>query len=443
MSDFLGKKGFNRTTKIHNSGSMDRLYRPLYIGAISIYRLVVRVIALFNYKVALGVKGRQHWQSKLRAGLVNRKSGQLSYWFHCASLGEFELALPVIQEVRRRSGEEAYIVVSFFSPSGYEARNNHPDIDLCTYLPTDTASNALEIFDLVMPHCIILVKYEFWYFMLREARKRVVSVHVIGARFRSQMIYFTHLKGFYKSLFRWIDGWFVQDRPSMELLQSFGIQYVKFYGDTRIDRTKSIADQQYTFDAILKWKNNMPVFIMGSVWERDLEVLEPVLTEISKTHKILIAPHEMTESFLVHIESIFPGEALRYSHHQNVTNPEINKILIIDHVGDLAKMYRYGEVAYVGGAFGSGLHNIYEPLAHGIPVIFGPKVNHFPEASEVIIAEVGRSIKTTEDFMVTWKYFQEQNSEEMKDRIDAFLRPSIGASKKIVADIFSTTRILE
>lgn len=418
---------------------MVRLYQFIYSGAIIIYRPLVRIIALFNYKVALGVKGRQGWPDKIKAVLLNRMPGQKTFWFHCASLGEFELALPVIQEVKRQSEIEAYIVVSFFSPSGYEARNNHPDIDLCTYLPTDTSSNAIKIFDLIKPQSIILVKYEFWYFMLREAHNRKIPVHVIGARFRPQMIYFTYLKGFYKSLFNWIEAWFVQDQISKELLQENGIQNVWFYGDTRIDRTKSIVEQNITFDSVLKWKNGQPVLILGSVWPKDLEVLEPILSEILKTHKILIAPHEINESFLSYIETIFPGETLRYSHYQNVLNPEANKLLIIDYVGDLAKLYRYGEIAYVGGAFGSGLHNIYEPLAHGLPVIFGPKVNHFPEASEVIKINIGRSINTAEGFILAWQYFQEEESTVMKERIDSFLLPSMGSSKRIVEKIFNTS----
>lgn len=418
---------------------MVRLYQFIYSGAIAIYRPLIQIVALFNYKAALGVKGRQGWQDKMKAVLLNRMPGQKTYWFHCASLGEFELVLPVIQEVKRRFDVDAYIVVSFFSPSGYEARNNHPDIDLCTYLPTDTSSNAVRIFDLVQPQRIILVKYEFWYFMLREAHKRAIPVYVVGARFRRQMIYFTYLKGFYKSLFSWIDGWFVQDQSSKELLQEYGVQNVQFYGDTRVDRTKSIAGQNFTFDAVFKWKHEQPVFIMGSLWPKDLEVLEPILSEILKTHKILIAPHEITESFLSDIEALFPGEALRYSHYQNVLSPEVNKLLIIDHVGDLAKLYRYGQIAYVGGAFGSGLHNIYEPLAHGLPVIFGPKVNHFPEASEVIKINIGRSIKSAEDFMQAWEYFQEEDSTVLKERIDSFLLPSIGSSKRIVEKICNTT----
>jgi len=402
---------------------------------ISIYGVMIRVAALFNYKVALGMKGRENWFLKLQGALEIRKPRQSTFWFHCASLGEFELALPVIQEIKKRSDVDGFIVVSFFSPSGYEARKDHPDLDVCTYLPIDTPSNAVQIFDLIRPQWVMLVKYEFWYYMLREAHRRSVSVYVIGARFRRQMIYFTYLKGFYMSLFKWIEGWFVQDHESLVLLSEYGISNVRFYGDTRVDRTKSIAEGVYTFEAVKHWKDKQPVLVLGSVWPKDLEVLTPILPKVLKTHKLMIAPHEMDEAFLSHIESIFPGETLRYSHYSNVAHPEKNKVLIIDHVGDLAKLYRYGEIAYIGGAFGSGLHNIYEPLAHKLPVIFGPKVYQFPEAGEVVASDIGRSIKSSEEFLSAWQFFMTTEPDFLKDRIDTFLSPSIGAAYKIICDI--------
>jgi len=350
----------------------------LYQVGISFYSAFIQFISVFNEKARLFVQGRKNWQANLKSKI---DTGAKYIWFHCASLGEFEQGRPVIEELKNQFPEYK-IVLTFFSPSGYEIRKNYPLADVVTYLPIDTKSNATAFLNMVNPEKVFFVKYEFWYFYISELKKRNIQLFIISAIFRENQQFFKETpvgKWYRKMLFK-VEHFFIQNEKSGELLKTVGISNFTVSGDTRFDRVATIANSAKEIPVVEKFKGDSLLIIAGSTWKPDEELLAEFINQSGL--KFIIAPHEVSEGNINRIHQLLKKPAISFS---KVTESEIDRfqVLIIDSVGLLSSLYRYGNLAYIGGGFGVGIHNILEAATFGLPVIFGPNYKKFKEAVDL------------------------------------------------------------
>jgi 3-deoxy-D-manno-octulosonic-acid transferase len=351
----------------------------LYNFAIFFFRTAVSSVSVFHSKAKAFVTGRKGIFDYLEKTLSTNKSPVI--WIHCASLGEFEQGRPIIEMIKR---ETPYykVLITFFSPSGYEVRKDFPLADAVTYLPYDTAANARRFVEIAKPVLAIFIKYEFWYHYSQVLRTRKIPLISISSIFRKDQFFFSSLGGFYRRILRNFSHFFVQNHESVKLLKSIGITAVTMSGDTRFDRVNHIAKNAEGVSEAVAFKNNQQVFVVGSCWPEDLQVLIPFINE--RRLKFIIAPHEVTESQLNSLERSLMVRSIRLTHAKSIS-PDAYDVLIVDTIGVLSKLYRYGEFAYVGGAFGKGLHNILEAACYGVPIFFGNKnYSKFKEANDLI-----------------------------------------------------------
>lgn len=350
----------------------------LYNLGLFAMRLGFRVAALFNSKAAAFVKGRKGIFDDLRTSLPKMDGPVV--WVHCASLGEFEQGRPVI-EMLKKEYSDISVLLTFFSPSGYEVRKNYPLANVF-YLPWDTASNAEKFVDIVKPILAVFIKYEFWYHYSRVLKNHHLPLLSISAIFRPQQVFFKSYGSFYRGILKNFDYFFVQNEASQKLLRSIGFENTIVAGDTRFDRVYAVVNQAENIPLAEKFKGGQKTMIVGSCWREDLDVLLPTINEGNV--KFIIAPHEITESFLQTIERSIKVPSLRYSRADD-SNVEGCQVLIIDNVGMLSQLYKYGEFAFIGGAFGKGLHNILEAACYGVPIFFGNRnFEKFQEAVDLI-----------------------------------------------------------
>jgi 3-deoxy-D-manno-octulosonic-acid transferase len=351
----------------------------LYNTGLFFLRLGFRIAAIFHKKANTFVKGRSSIISKIEAAFQGH-SGALA-WVHCASLGEFEQGRPVI-ELLKKEHPNIKILLTFFSPSGFEVRKNYKYADHVFYLPWDTASNADRFVSAVNPTVAIFVKYEFWYHYSKALKTRNVPLISISTIFRPEQLFFKSYGGFYRSILQNYDYFFVQNDVSLKLLQTIGIDRCTIAGDTRFDRVYAVVQEGGEIPIAAKFKANQKTIVVGSCWQEDLNVLVPMINEDKM--KFIIAPHEISEPFLQTIEREIQVKSIRYSQAAS-KNLEEYQVLIIDNVGMLSRLYRYGEFAFVGGAFGKGLHNILEAACYGVPIFFGNRnFQKFQEAVDLI-----------------------------------------------------------
>ncbi|HEY0743952.1 MAG TPA: glycosyltransferase N-terminal domain-containing protein [Chryseosolibacter sp.] len=353
----------------------------IFVYNVSIFALslLLKTASLFHPKAKAFVTGRRRVLTSIKTSLKENTSPVV--WVHCASLGEFEQGRPVIEAIK--SSYPAHkIVLTFFSPSGFEVRKNFPLADFVFYLPWDTKSNARQFVEVVNPRLAIFIKYEFWYHYSAELRKRNIHLLSVSSIFRDSQIFFKPHGGLHRRILKNFSWFFVQNQESIKLLNSIGLKNITRAGDTRFDRVRKIQKASERIDMVERFKNNQKVFVIGSSWPQDHDVLLPFINE--NRLKFIIAPHEIHESTLKELEAGLQVKAIRYS-RANEKNVEDASVLIIDNVGMLSKLYRYGEFAYVGGAFGKGLHNILEAASNGIPILFGNKnYEKFQEAVDLI-----------------------------------------------------------
>ncbi len=351
----------------------------LYNLAIYIASFILQIIAFFNSKIGLFIYGRKNVFSDLEKDITEHDA---TIWIHSASLGEFEQGLPIIEKLKL-----AYptykIVVSFFSPSGFEVIKNTTKADVVTYLPLDTPRNARRFIKLVQPKIAIFVKYEIWPNMLNELSNNSIPILLISAIFRSNQIYFKWYGGFMRNALQKFTHIFIQDGESKKLLSSIGLENTSINGDTRFDRVSEFKQQDNSLEFMDRFKQNYPCFVMGSTWPKDEEILIDYINTSSHKMKYVIAPHEIKTKEIERLrESIHKNTVLLSESSENdMGNAEI---LIVDTIGLLTKIYSYADMAYVGGAFAKGLHNTLEPAVFGIPVLIGPDFAGFKEAEELV-----------------------------------------------------------
>jgi 3-deoxy-D-manno-octulosonic-acid transferase len=366
----------------------------LYDASIRAYTGVIGIAALFNPKAALWVKGRKNiWQE-----LANSCKGHANIvWFHCASLGEFEQGRPVI-EAFRSDFPEHKILLTFFSPSGYEVRKNYSGVDFVFYLPADTIANAKHFMQIVNPVLAVFVKYEFWFNYLKVLKFNKIPVLVISSVFRPQQHFFKWYGSFFRKGLQHISWFFVQNMKSQLLLQSIGINNVTVSGDTRFDRVAAIARNPVIYSEVENFCGKSDVIICGSTWPADDEIIWKLIDQSPANAKFIIAPHEVHQARIAGLLQKSKGKAVLFSDLKNET-AETKNILIINNIGILSHLYKYGRIAYIGGGFGAGTHNILEAATFGLPVFFGPNHLQFTETVELIRAGGAFGISNAQEFV--------------------------------------------
>jgi 3-deoxy-D-manno-octulosonic-acid transferase len=354
----------------------------LYYISIQLYYVAARIISPFNHKAKLWVHGRR--QQKV-APL------QSSIWFHFASLGEFEQGRPVLEAVKPQYPQHP-VVITFFSPSGYEIRKNTPLADAVYYLPLDTAGNARDFIETINPAVAVFTKYEYWYHFFNELHKQQVPLFVISAIFRPQQAFFKWYGGLHRQMLSKVSRFFVQDEASAQLLTGINISNVLVSGDTRFDRVWTNAQAPKALPVIARFKNSHSVLVAGSTWPPDEDLLPPLIKHYPDW-KFIVAPHEINEDKLNRLTGQLAGcRFIRYSQIHDGIDLQAYQVLVIDNIGMLSSLYQYGEIAYIGGGFGAGIHNTLEAAAFGLPVIFGPNYGKFKEARDLVKLQAGFSI---------------------------------------------------
>ncbi|WP_052184230.1 3-deoxy-D-manno-octulosonic acid transferase [Psychroserpens sp. Hel_I_66] len=353
----------------------------MYNLGISLLSFFLKLISPFNSKIKLGVDGRKKTFKILASSI---KDGDRTFWFHCASLGEYEQGLPVFEILRERYPIHK-IVLTFFSPSGYEIRKNTTVADVVAYLPLDTTKNAKRFLDLVNPEFTIFVKYDIWANLLLELKRRQKRAILISANFRRNQIYFKSYGDKQKRALFAFEHIFTQNEISKSLLNSINYNSVTITGDTRFDRVSNQLLIDNEIDFISRFKGRSTCLVIGSSWEEDESILIPYINaNASENLKFIIAPHEINSR---HIQSIVSKLSTKNILFSERTDKDLNDfdVFVIDTIGLLSKIYSYADIAYVGGAMGkTGLHNILEPAVFGVPIIIGKNHSKFPEASNMI-----------------------------------------------------------
>ena len=395
--------------------------RLIYNLAISGYGFLIKTVSLFNSKARLWVKGRQNIWLELES--FKRKDLPL-YWFHCASLGEFEQGRPLMEGLRQK--EDCQIVVSFFSPSGYEVRKNYEGADLVFYLPLDTKSNASKLINTLRPTRAFFIKYEFWANYIAALKSQKIEVFLVSGLFRSNQIFFKWYGGFFRKVLEAFNQIYVQNNKSAELLKSIGVNSV-VSGDTRFDRVMRNAQNVQKIPLIEAFLQGEQAFVVGSSWSEDDNVIFPLINSSEFTDKVIIAPHEINESRLEKIEQGIQKKTVRYSLF-SAKNLE-NQVLIIDNIGMLMNVYAYAKIAYVGGGFRTGLHNILEPACFGVNVMFGPNHQKFPEAKLFMEHKVGFETSTFDELSASYIKLSEKDN---RDAVLAFMQSNTGATEQIL-----------
>ncbi|HRX32380.1 MAG TPA: glycosyltransferase N-terminal domain-containing protein [Tenuifilaceae bacterium] len=409
----------------------------LYNLGIRFYHLLIVLLSPFNSKAKLWLGGRKSIFKKI-ASTVNPNASNI--WIHCSSLGEFEQGRPVIETIKERFPDKK-IVLTFFSPSGYEVRKNYKGADFVFYLPLDTRRNAQRFLQLVNPTIAIFVKYEFWYHYLNQLKRNGISTYIVSANFRPGQVFFKKYGGWYRKFLLNFSYFFVQNEQSKALLASIGISNVTVTGDTRFDRVAKIAVEAKSVPVVENFCKDSRVIVAGSTWPKDEEILFEYLSNAPEDVKLVIAPHEVGNDRINSIIQKSPFPVVCYSNSEDLELAK-TRILVIDTIGLLSSLYRYGIIAYIGGGFGVGIHNTLEAAVYGVPVIFGPKYHKFQEAKDLIAQGAGFSINSSFEFvhLLNNLLSDRKNLKEVGNKAGYFVNSGLGATAKIVDSIFSSEK---
>ena len=367
----------------------------LYNLIIQIASFLLKIVAVFSPKIKLFVEGRKSvfeiLESKINA--IDK-----TIWFHAASLGEYEQGLPVIERIKEKFPSHK-IVLTFFSPSGYEVRKNNLVADVTVYLPLDTKKNALQFLSIVRPEMVFFIKYEYWPIYLKELRKIGTPTYLISGIFRKTQLFFKWHGGFYRTALNTFTYFFVQNESSKKLLLELGKTNVAVSGDTRFDRVASILEKDNSLDFIETFKNDTLTIVAGSSWPKDENLLVDYINQTSEKIKFIIAPHNIKEEQIQELKKSISKKVVLFS-EKSTKNLADFDVFIIDTIGILTKIYSYSDIAYVGGGYGNpGVHNILEPATFGVPIVIGPNFSHFAEATALVNREGCISISNKKELM--------------------------------------------
>lgn len=423
--------------------------RLLYNFAIRAYLFITGIAGMFNPKARLFNRGQKGLLESIRSGV---KTESPIIWVHCSSVGEFEQARPIIEWYKRERSRYR-ILLTFFSPSGYELRKNYNLADWVFYLPIDTTSNARAFLDHVKPVKAIFIKYEFWYNYLHELNARNIETYIVAAIFRPTQMFFKSYGGFFRKMLCNYTTLFVQDNQSASLLKGIGItENVRICGDTRFDRVYQITHSSASFPYIELFAKDHFTMVAGSSWAPDEEIMAKVLKNFPRT-KLVIAPHEIGKERIESVVKCFEGyKVIRFSEinakygesagKDISTLPDSLKrllqesnVLVIDCIGILSSIYKYGKIAYIGGGFGVGIHNILEAATYGLPVVFGPNYMKFKEAVDLLELGGAKSIKNATEFYSFISTLSNVPSElQRRGEISSgYVKQNLGATEKIVS----------
>ena len=415
-----------------------------------IYNLVVlfaaqilQLLALFSPKMKLFVEGRKSVFQTLKDKIHPEDK---VFWFHAASLGEYEQGLPVIEKVKEQFPHHK-IVVTFFSPSGYEVRKNNTIADVTVYLPLDSKANAKQFLDVIHPEKVFFIKYEFWPNYLHELKQRNISTYLISGIFREKQVFFKWYGGFYRNALKTFDYFFVQNEKSKILLQSIGFTNVRVSGDTRFDRVVAILQKDNSLDFIEQFKNNQTTIVIGSSWPKDEELLVNFINQAADNVKFVIAPHNIKSEQIQNLQQSITKKVVLYSEKDEILKQVQNdksislenfQVFIIDTIGILTKIYSYADIAYVGGGFGNpGVHNILEPATFGIPIVIGSNYSHFAEATALVGLEGCISVKNQSELNEAFDLLL-QNEDERYEKghiCSTFVQMNKGATNSILKSV--------
>jgi len=399
----------------------------IYNLFLRIYLILILIFSFFNKKAKKWISGRKN---------DNVTHTEASIWFHFASLGEFEQGRPVLEKMRLLYPSQT-IVITFFSPSGYEIRKNTPLADHVYYLPLDTTKNATEFINNINPTLAVFTKYEYWYHYFNELNKRQIPLYIISGIFRPKQIFFKWYGGLHRQMLGFVTRFFVQDEQSEALLKTVGVNNVTVSGDTRFDRVWENAQSPKDLAIIEKFKAGKPVFIGGSTWPKDEELIA-TLIPLYPDWKFIVAPHEIGEAKIQTLLKLMPpGKAIRFSQIDDSSALHDCSVLIIDNIGMLSSLYQYGEIAFIGGGFGAGIHNILEAAAFGLPVIFGPRYQKFKEVRDVVEKQLGFSVINEEELREVANILiaDEAYRDEVGKKIQAYVKANTGATQKFMEEI--------
>jgi len=402
-----------------------------YNLGILIFSALAHLIAPFNSRASLWVNGRKKWAEKIAEKI---KPGDRVIWMHCASLGEFEQGIPVIEAIRKELPGYK-IALTFFSPSGYEIRKNYTHADCISYLPPDTPGNAKKFIQLVNPRYVIFVKYEFWNNYISVLYEKNIPLYLISGIFRPGQHFFKWYGSFFRSMLMKFERIFVQDQLSFDLLIGIGIEKISLAGDTRFDRVIQIAGTAGSIPQLEQFRGGEKLFLAGSSWKQDEEIIAQYINMFPDKMKWVFAPHEIDKSNIERLEKLLKVKYIRFSEFNEDFADA--RVLIIDNIGMLSSAYRYAYIAAIGGGFGKGIHNILEPACWGIPVIFGPRYKKFREAVD-LINEKGAmtfdSFRKFSDTLDKWLTDELFYLKSAKTAVD-YINKNTGATRKILHEI--------
>lgn len=408
----------------------------LYNLSIAFYSILIQLLSPFNLKARQISAGRKRVFTELEKQISHEKP---ITWIHCASLGEFEQGRPIIEALKKQQ-PESRILLTFFSPSGYEIRKNYELADYICYLPADTKKNARKLISLVRPEKVFFIKYEYWHHYINELRKNNIPLFLVSAIFRENQLFFKQnpIGQWYRNMLSGFSHFFVQDDNSVALLSKIGIRNATKVGDTRFDRVAAIARTGKNLPMIEQFKGNHQVVVVGSSWKPDEEILLSYINEHPEI-KFIIAPHETKRTNIDRLISLLKTKAICFTELK--TNEDMNRqVLIVDTIGMLSSIYKYADIAYIGGGFGVGIHNTLEAAIYGLPILFGPNYRKFNEARQMvglgIAFPVGNSDETNK--ILNELFSDKRKRESIHQKCIEFTRQNIGATERILEQVFNT-----
>ncbi len=405
--------------------------RVIYNLGILVYSALVWILSPFNNKARLWIKGRKGWYGSLKSKV---KPGEKYIWIHCASLGEFEQGRPLIEAIRKET-PEIKIILTFFSPSGFEVRKDYSQTDIICYLPADTPGNAQKFVNLINPEKVIFVKYEYWYNYITAINRKGIPLFLVSAIFRKEQAFFKWYGSFLRKILRSFTAFYVQDQQSADIMKTEGFDNITVAGDTRFDRVMQVVGNARDIPQLKKFRGDCKLFLAGSSWKRDEEIIARYISKYPGPMKWVFAPHEIGKENIERLERLLDYKCVRFSEFKEELCDA--RAMIIDNIGILSSAYHYAHIAEVGGGFGRGIHNILEPACWGIPVLFGPNHHKFREAVEMTSLGGSRSFDNFEDFEAVLNAWlsNEELYQKAADSAGKYVRENTGATRKIMAGI--------
>ncbi len=409
--------------------------RFIYNFGLKVYLLLVKLSASRNPKARKWLDGRKDLLKRIKSekGFEGK-----SVWVHCSSLGEFEQGRPLIEEIKKRFPEKK-IVLTFFSPSGYEVQKDYDGVDYVCYLPLDTRRNAKKFVKEINPEVVFFIKYEYWYNFLKALKKKSIPVYFVSSIFREDQLFFKWYGGWYRKMLKLATHFFIQNKESAELLDKLKIQNYTITGDTRFDRVAHIFENVKPLPVIEQFLDFKKAIIAGSSWKAEEALLMQYL-RIFPDLKIILAPHEVNEDTISRIKKQFGENNIICYSKATPASMVGKKVMVIDCYGLLTSLYQYGLVSIVGGGFGAGIHNVLEPAAFGMPIIFGPNYEKFREARELVEINGAFPVNNIEEFNTLLTHLLKDSSivNTISRKAANYVKENVGATNKIINSVFNS-----